>query len=365
MSDKKAVDGCGREDEKARCRWHTPRGGSREETRARLPLANNRMLTRANPKTSKDRHRKGALRAVVALLLPGTLPARLAALGFILAYTSGLPFPQPFISPVRYVAAVAFIAAGLLAAGEYIHYDDEGPEDWASQTIRSILWLAALAIPIAVVGGAVFLAYLVSAGQKLAGSVIISQINNHAHWDWPELGIVLAILWLLVGVPNQAFMASVDNEGTGDAQRALVKLLTAAACALSALLLIVMHLNGGPLSKLHVRPLVIGIVFTVVLVAPFYRSVARAFWRRGLSGLLGLQGFKQFWGNTSAEVRIAFSGAGDGEVKLTTWQRVLLKVVVYKGFLQYWELDSSRGGPPAWVMDYIGWRISRSSLHLS
>lgn len=74
----------------------------------------------------------------------------------------------------------------------------------------------------------------------------------------------------------------------------------------------------GPLSKVGRGPLVTGIVFAVVLVAPAYRLLANAFWRHGIIRIISPGPLKDYWGDTGAKVRAAFAQPTEPEAMLSS-----------------------------------------------
>jgi len=123
--------------------------------------------------------------------------------------------------------------------------------------------------------------------------------------------MVLAILGILVWIPQRLFTIKVDMDDDGDARRILLGLITAASSALTGVYILILHFRGGQLSKTHWGPLIAGMVFTVVLVGPSYRSLARACWQRGISGIFNLRALRRHWGETLRELENALNRAAE------------------------------------------------------
>jgi hypothetical protein len=154
------------------------------------------------------------------------------------------------------------------------------------------------------------LLFLAAGGQALflaAGGQATSSKAPGAPLDVARLVSVLVTMWLLLGVPNQAHKIRLNKDG--HAQRFLVGVITAAACVMTATYLVLMHFSPGSLSNVARGPLVAGIVFTTVLVAPIYSSLARATWQRGLPGIFSPTPLKESWRKTAKEVRTALDQA--------------------------------------------------------
>jgi hypothetical protein len=139
------------------------------------------------------------------------------------------------------------------------------------------------------------------------------------------------VLWLLIGVPNQACKINLNKDGAEEAKRVLVGLIRAAACVLTGVYLLLMHLDRGPLVKLDKSSLAAGILVTVVLMGPFYKSVATVFWQRGLVGVISYQALKQYWGNTPMEVWKASPRPADSETTEGFWELLLARLLFHKG----------------------------------
>jgi hypothetical protein len=115
--------------------------------------------------------------------------------------------------------------------------------------------------------------------------------------------LLLVIIWLLLGIPNQAHKLELDIDGTAGVRGLVVGLLTAVACALTGGYIWLTHYSL--LANVHTSQLVAGIIFTVALVPPYYASLARACWKRGLSGVLSPKPLVERWRQLVTEVQNA------------------------------------------------------------
>jgi hypothetical protein len=257
-----------------------------------------------------DASRRGGHKAVAALFLPRTWASRLAFLAIMILWVASFPIPSWLSLVLIIPGLVAFISAFFMMMNKIDRYLTSKEESGWSEIFKIAGYLALVACIWAVPLGVAFLVSLVGGGE------VFSTTYHHSYENLvgsTELVLALATTWLLFGVPNQAFKISLDNDGKGDAQRVLVRLITAASCVLTIIYLLLMHSNGWPLYKLRRGPLVAGIVVTILLVAPLYRSMARACWQRGLGGVISYEALKQYWGNASTEARKALDQSAESK----------------------------------------------------
>jgi hypothetical protein len=141
----------------------------------------------------------------------------------------------------------------------------------------------------------------------------------------------IAIMWLLLGVPNRAHALGLDVGGKGSARRIIVKLLAAVSCTLSALIVMLLYFGDSPLRKPKLGLVLVGTLFMVLLLAPYYRKTADAVWRHGFPGVVTNIGYlREPWQSVSAELRKAVrsndrvpSVAEDGPATLSPWEEAL------------------------------------------
>lgn len=65
-----------------------------------------------------------------------------------------------------------------------------------------------------------------------------------------------------------------------------------------------LHFDGGPFHDLNAYALLVGVIYAVFLLAPGYRSLAKAGWKRPLYRV-PLRSFAQYWSEAAEEVTIA------------------------------------------------------------
>ena len=258
-----------------------------------------RTRTRAGHYT--DCPGRGGFVGVAALFLPWSWPPRLTVLAVVLWSVASLPISHVF-TYILFSLGVAFVfAAGWLVthrvkvprgSGLFALLDAVVEGDYDDDDADNILLIMSVVV-VAVFGAAAFLTFLVAGGT-------FKDTTRGIVW-WAEQVLILVTVWLVFGVPNQA--ARIKLRKDGSAQRVLVGVTTAAACAVTGSYLLLLHFSGGPLRGLKPDQLVVAIVGAVVLVAPLYKSLVRALWQRGLLG--SLKALFKAGSKTPIEVRAA------------------------------------------------------------
>lgn len=167
-----------------------------------------------------------------------------------------------------------------------------------------------------------FLAFaLVARGlATLAGGGTYDLNTPKQKYVYAELYLVIATLWLLIGVPHRAFKYRLDQSGEGSAQQVLVGVLVMAASILTGIYFLLLHFGNGPLHAVDIHALIVGIVFTVFLLTPAYRSFAKACWQRGVRGLFSPKRLVGRWSTTLTELDTAFYNAQDHDYFLRHWK---------------------------------------------
>jgi hypothetical protein len=140
---------------------------------------------------------------------------------------------------------------------------------------------------------------------NLASNGVFSSDKSGATQFYTEIYLAVGVLWLLFGVPHRAFKYQIDPHGEGKAQKTILGLLVVVASILTGTLFILLHFGDGPLRKVDIRALLVGTIFTVFLLAPGYKSVARACWKRGITRIIPLKMFARHWSKAAEEVRTA------------------------------------------------------------
>jgi hypothetical protein len=156
----------------------------------------------------------------------------------------------------------------------------------------------------ATVGGLVALAALQGLAA-LASSGTYAADKSEWHYVNTENYLVFGVLWLLLGVPHRAFKYQLDQEGEGKAQHTLTGSLTVGASILTGVSISLLHFDRGPLRDLSAGPLLAGIIFTVFLIQPGYRSLATACWNRGILKIVRPKLTVKNWSETATELDTA------------------------------------------------------------
>jgi MFS family permease len=246
---------------------------------------------------------RDAFAALAALLFPVTWQGRLAFVGTVIVLA--LP-PLGLAIAAAVVALIALVSEAITSrTGRTLRL--ELPSSWLG-------FLTAAAPGIGLIVG--FFALLASNGARSTITYSGSRLNHFF------LGLLLvAIVWLLLGVPQRAYLMELDRDGKGGAQSLLVGLLTAAACILTGTFIWLLHYNV--LSTIQTPQLVAGLIFTVALTPPYYSSFARACWQRGLFGIVDPKPLKVGWHQLLTQVQSAGAAKAQQEKRLGWLDRLL------------------------------------------
>jgi hypothetical protein len=258
---------------------------------------------------------RGGFTAVVALLLPWTWGPRFIFLGFTLVSVT-FSVPRQF----KWVPIVAGILC--LSMSDWVNFGVEVkrgdgmfrlkvniPEGLTRQRITNVLAVRNGAFAAAIIGIALLVlpgSFLSASGLGIAG---LHDLATNGTLVTTATVIPLLIAWLLFGIPDQAHTVGLDKDGY--AQQVLVGIITGIACVLTGAFFYLLHLGSGALHDMHTGPLVAGIVFTALLAAPVYRSLARVIWQRGRHGVFSARALKEPWRQASKEVRVALDRRAD------------------------------------------------------
>jgi hypothetical protein len=117
--------------------------------------------------------------------------------------------------------------------------------------------------------------------------------------------VMIAVFWLLAGVPHRAFKTKLDPDGEEHAQRFLLRLISTAAAILTGIYILLLHF-GGPLRGIDTGQLAAGIILAMFLIAPIYMSLAKACWQHGIRDVVSLRPLRNTWGKVLAELGEAF-----------------------------------------------------------
>jgi hypothetical protein len=113
--------------------------------------------------------------------------------------------------------------------------------------------------------------------------------------------VMIAIFWLLAGVPHRAFKIKLDPDGEEHAQRFLLRLISTAAAILTGIYILLLYF-GGPLRGIDTGQLAAGIILAMFLIAPIYMSLAKACWQHGIRDVVSLRPLRNTWGKVLAEL---------------------------------------------------------------
>lgn len=235
-------------------------------------------------------------RAMAILLLP-SLPLRLTFLG-IFAFVAVTVIDPPYFAYAWLEIISTFLAAGVFAARDSIRRT--GSEACLQRGLGTMIGVIAIGVAIVLVTKFV-----------AAGGTFGTYSDQTLRYEYVEFDIVLVTLGLLLWVPQLFFSIQLDRDGKGDAQRVLLGLIAVAASILTGSYVLLEHFDGGTLRGISMGPLVAGVAGLVVLITPIYRSLARACWSRGISGILQVSTYRQSWGKTLAELGKVIDGASE------------------------------------------------------
>jgi hypothetical protein len=249
-----------------------------------------------------SKSKPSARKALTTLFLPRTRQGRLAFLGVVLFLASEmLILSNPALGALTELLADAAWIWALAAAVRDRWRRKEHLAVRRGLVVGARVSAGLVALTIGAELGTTALTFIVTggnfSGNSVSGDAQLAQVDQ-----WAGITLVLAIYWLLVRIPQRLFSMKLGAHGTEELQRLLLGLLTTAASALTGIYIVLLHFGGGPLSGVHPGPLVAGAIGTVVLVAPSYRSLARACWQRGVSGVINPRNLKHYWCEALAEL---------------------------------------------------------------
>jgi hypothetical protein len=240
----------------------------------------------------------------MAILLLPTLPLRLTFLGIFVFVAVTVIVPSYWAYAWLEIMS-AFLAAGVFAARESLRRTGSG----AGLQRGLGTGIGVIAIGVAIILMTRFVA---------AGGTIGAVSHHTLRYEYAEFDIVVVTLGVLLWIPQVFFSIQLDMNGTGHAQRTLLGLVAVTASILTGAYILLEHFGGGALRSVSIGPLITGVVGLVVLITPIYRSLARACWNRGISGILQFGDYRQGWGKTLTELRKAIDGAAERKIARTS-----------------------------------------------
>lgn len=245
--------------------------------------------------------RKGSRRRAIAILFLPTLPQRLTLLGIFVFVVITVTAPS-YAGAAWGTALPLFFAASVFAVRGSIKRTGH----WTIGLWRAL----AATVSVAVVGlGVILGTRFVAAGGTTGG------VSHHtAFFQYVEFDLVVVTLGLLLWIPQLFFNIQLDADGKGDAQRVLLGPIAAAASVMTGIYILLLHFGGGPLGGIHMGPLIAGVFGVVLVVTPAYRSLARACWRRGVSGVFYSSSLGYDWGKALSELGKALDRASEHKI---------------------------------------------------
>ena len=251
--------------------------------------------------SSEIRQGRGDIQNIVYLLFGGSF------LGIIIL--SGIVFGG-WISIISFCAGTASLVLAF-----YLDKRKDVMSFLASWVVdvKPRQYLARYFAFLAIVMGGAIVAFVISLMTRgvatLAASGIYNPNSSSSGYDNAEGYLLIVILWLLLGVPHRAFKYELDRSGEGSAQRVLLGVLPIAASISTGIYILMMHFGGGPLQGISIQALTSGIIFTAFLILPAYRSLSKACWQHGISGLFSPKPLTKHWGKALEELDSAFRQA--------------------------------------------------------
>jgi hypothetical protein len=246
------------------------------------------------------RSRRGAK---VILSLP-TLPLRLTFMGIFVFVAVTVIVPSYFAYAWLEIIS-AFLVAGVFAARESLRRTHSGTG--LQRGLGTSLGVVAIGVAI------VMVTRFVAAGGTFG------TVSHHTlRYEYVEFDTVVVTLAVLLWVPQVFFNIQLDMDGTGHSQRILLGLVAVTASLLTGIYVLLEHFGGGALRSVSIGPLIAGVVGLVVIITPIYRSLARACWNRGISGILQFGDYRQGWRKTLTELGKAIDGAAERRIARTS-----------------------------------------------
>jgi hypothetical protein len=114
--------------------------------------------------------------------------------------------------------------------------------------------------------------------------------------------LVFGILWLIFGVPYRAFKYKIDINGEGKSQDVITTTMAVISALLTGAFIIFLHYDKGPFSQIDIKALVVGGIFTIFLLVPIYRTIAKTCWQHGVIGMFSVRSFLSRWRDAAIEI---------------------------------------------------------------
>jgi hypothetical protein len=231
---------------------------------------------------AKPKRRADGVLAAASLFLPVTKESRIVFFNLLVLMVVPTPiFVWPLIALfLAYAGSVKSRRGVLRMAG------------------RVFAWTVALYLATWIfIAATAFLGLLAGNGANFADTY---SGNDALNYLFEEL-LIVAIIWFLLGVPSRAFELELNRCATDGAKNLVIGLVTGVACILTGIFIWLLHYSV--LSTVSTKQLVAGIIFTIALLGPYYASLARACWQRGLTRVFNPKPLKKCWHQLVVEVQ--------------------------------------------------------------
>jgi hypothetical protein len=237
----------------------------------------------------------GRRKSRAGVLLPVTWPRRLA-LSVLITLVIGTLLPLAGAFAWGFTAILLCVAG--VAALRNIARQKGNRTTRAARAVTAATLLCTVSV--AIVFGPRFLA---------AGGTDGLSSEHPERLVYTEMLLVAVTLMLVFWLPQVFFRIGLDPDGIGDAQGVLLGAIAWTAAIMTGVYVFLLHFDGGPFRGVSVGPLVTGIVFTVFLVAPAYKALARACWRSGMGGVVQPAFVRENWRKALTELGQALERA--------------------------------------------------------
>jgi hypothetical protein len=250
---------------------------------------------------SRSAAKKSMLKMIAIEILPRTLAGRLTVLGFIFGIiTATIPAKLDGISGS--ITLILFVWAFIAAVRNT-------PRKLGIRARLVRVSKIAVGIAVAYFGVrelAEALALMAISGGRKVSFALYSSTRSSLLSEI-DLCLALVVALILVWVPQAFYRIQLDIDGTKDAQRVLLHLITSTSTIMTGIILLLFHFGDGAFRTINTSTFIVGVIGVMFLVAPPYRSLAKACWRRGIAGVFSPITWKQHWRSTRNELEEALN----------------------------------------------------------
>lgn len=201
---------------------------------------------------------------------------------FATGFVGLIPAVHPYYSSIANSVGLLWAMVYIIAVMRSSIKDLSGEVGTRAARIAYLLMLTfSLAFPTIII-------FLATNGNT-AAFVFFS--SGSSGWIITLEGFVLslgpAFLFIVPALAHKRLAWSTTPQLTKDV---IARLLAIGAALSGGLYALLLHFDKGPLAQAHLGPLTVGILFAVVLLMPFYRSVIEACWQHGALHLVDFVG---------------------------------------------------------------------------